>query len=165
MELPEATTPGGRASPGRGTILVVEDEELVRSVLVEALENEGYETLTAATGAEALELADLYVGPIDLVLSDVVLPGITGPVVARALAGTRPEARILFMSGYTEAIILDQGVEGSAPFLVKPFSMQQLYERIEEVLEGPPRRMSPFTDGVSAEEQPGTGRYQLHLTG
>ena len=164
VDPPEATT-GGAHSPGRGTILVVEDEELVRSVLVEALENEGYETLTAATGAEALELADLYVGPIDLVLSDVVLPGITGPVVARALAGTRPEARVLFMSGYTEAIILDQGVEGSAPFLVKPFSMQQLYERIEEVLEGPPRRMSPFTDGVSAEEQPGTGRYQLHLTG
>ena len=163
VDLPEATT-GGERAPGRGTVLVVEDEELVRSVLVEALENQGYETLTAGTGAEALELADLYVGPIDLVLSDVVLPGITGPVVARALAGTRPEARILFMSGYTEAIILDQGVEGSAPLLVKPFSMQQLYERIEEVLDGPPRRMSPFTDGVSAEEQPGTGRYQLHLT-
>jgi two-component system cell cycle sensor histidine kinase/response regulator CckA len=163
VEVPEVTT-GGRHGQGRGSILVVEDEELVRSVLVEALESQGYETLTAGTGAEALELADLYVGPIDLVLSDVVLPGITGPVVARALAGTRPEARILFMSGYTEAIILDQGVEGSAPLLVKPFSMQQLYERIEEVLDGPPRRMSPFTDGVSAEEPPGTGRYQLHLT-
>jgi two-component system cell cycle sensor histidine kinase/response regulator CckA len=163
VDVPEATT-GGRHGPGRGSILVVEDEELVRSVLVEALESQGYETLIARTGAEALEIADLYVGPIDLVLSDVVLPGITGPVVARALAGTRPEARILFMSGYTEAIILDQGVEGSAPLLVKPFSMQQLYERIEEVLDGPPRRMSPFTDSVSAEDQPGTGRYQLHLT-
>jgi two-component system, cell cycle sensor histidine kinase and response regulator CckA len=62
-------------------------------------EEPALETLTARTGAEALEPADLYVGPIDLVLSDVVLPGITGPVVARALAGTRPEARILFMSG------------------------------------------------------------------
>ena len=143
LDLPEATTGGGRA-PGRGTVLVVEDEELVRSVLVEALENQGYETLTAGTGAEALELADLYVGPIDLVLSDVVLPGITGPVVARALAGTRPEARILFMSGYTEAIILDQGVEGSAPLLVKPFSMQQLYERIEEVLDGPSAANEPL---------------------
>jgi PAS domain S-box-containing protein len=163
VDLPEATTPRGGV-PGRGTILVVEDEELVRAVLVEALESQGYETLTAGTGAEALDLADLYVGPIDLVLSDVVLPGITGPVVARALAGTRPEARVLFMSGYTEAIVLDQGVEGSAPLLVKPFSMQELYERIEEVLDGPPRRMSPFTDGVSAEDQPGTGRYQLHLT-
>jgi two-component system cell cycle sensor histidine kinase/response regulator CckA len=163
VDAPEATT-GGRHGPGRGSILVVEDEELVRSVLVEALESQGYETLTAGTGAEALELADLYVGPIDLVLSDVVLPGLTGPVVARALAGTRPEARILFMSGYTEAIILDQGVEGSAPLLVKPFSMQQLYERIEEVLDGPPRRMSPFTDGVSADDQPGTGRYQLHAS-
>jgi len=163
VDVPQATT-DRRHAPGRGSILVVEDEELVRSVLVEALESQGYETLTAGTGAEALELADLYVGPIDLVLSDVVLPGITGPVVARALAGTRPEARILFMSGYTEAIILDQGVEGSAPLLVKPFSMQQLYERIEEVLDGPPRRMSPFTDGVSAEDHPGTGRYQLHVT-
>jgi two-component system, cell cycle sensor histidine kinase and response regulator CckA len=163
VDVPEATT-GGRHGPGRGCILVVEDEELVRSVLVEALESEGYETLTAGTGAEALEIADLYVGPIDLVLSDVVLPGITGPVVARALAGTRPEARILFMSGYTEAIILDQGVEGSAPLLVKPFSMQQLYERIEDVLDGPPRRMSPFTDSASAEDQPGAGRYQLHRT-
>jgi two-component system, cell cycle sensor histidine kinase and response regulator CckA len=161
VALPEPSA-SAEHRPGRGTILVLEDEELVRSVLVEALESEGYETLSAGTGAEALELADLNVGPIDLVLSDVVLPGITGPVVARALAGTRPEARVLFMSGYTETIILDQGVEGSAPLLVKPFSMQQLYERIEEVLGGPPRRMSPFTDGATAEETTGTARYQLH---
>jgi len=163
VELPEPPAAVAHRR-GQGTILVVEDEDLVRSVLIEALESQGYETLTAGTGVEALELADLHVGPIDLVLSDVVLPGITGPEVARALAGTRPEARILFMSGYTDTIVLDQGVEGSAPFLVKPFSMQQLYERIEEILDGPPRRMSPFTDGATAEEPTGTARYQLQRT-
>src|SRR5215213_1652136 len=91
--------------PGRGSILVVEDEELVRSVLVEALESQGCETLTAGTGAKGSSSPDLCVGPIDLVPSDVVLPGISGPVVARALAGTRPETRILFLSGHVEAII------------------------------------------------------------
>ncbi len=159
---PLESTNGGSTRLGRGTVLIVEDEELVRSVLVEALEGHGYETFAAGTGAEALEVADHHVGPIDLVLSDVVLPGITGPEVARALAGTRPEARILFMSGYTDAIILDQGVKGSAPLLVKPFSMQQLCERVEDILEGPPRRMSPFTGGPTADKPPDRTRYKIH---
>ncbi|MGI8605743.1 MAG: PAS domain-containing protein, partial [Gaiellaceae bacterium] len=143
VELPEAIKSGGRER-GQGTILVVEDEELVRSVLIEALENKGYETLAAGTGSEALELADVHVGPIDLVVTDVILPGITGPEVARALAERRPEARILYISGYTDTIVLDRDRDGTAPLLVKPFSMQQLYERIEEVLDSSSRQTEPY---------------------
>jgi two-component system cell cycle sensor histidine kinase/response regulator CckA len=161
VDLPQPTA-GTEHFQGRGTILVVEDEELVRSVLLEALESKGYETVAAGTGSEALELAELHVGPIDLVLSDVVLPGLNGPEVARTLAATRPEARILFMSGYTDSIVLDLGGDGSAPLIVKPFSMQQLYERIEEVLDDPSRPADP--GGGSAAAALETTKYQLERT-
>jgi signal transduction histidine kinase/ActR/RegA family two-component response regulator len=87
---------------GPATVLVVEDEELVRRTAVLALRRAGYGVLSAATGPEALRVASEHAGPIELLLTDVVLPGMSGPDLAARLAAARPEMRVLYVSGYAE---------------------------------------------------------------
>ena len=120
---------------GSGTILLVEDEELVRRPVTEMLRRAGYEVLAAAEPNEALDLARTYPGTIHLLLTDVVMPSMSGRELAGRLLAERPATRLVYMSGYTDDAIADQGVLASGTiFLQKPFTQEQLSEKVAEVL-------------------------------
>jgi CheY-like chemotaxis protein len=124
------------AASGNETILVVEDDPGVRALVVRALQEGGYRVLPAAGGDEAEFVARELEGPLDLLLSDVVMPGRTGPEVARAIAAIRPGVRVLFVSGYTHDAI---GRKGELPegteLLHKPFTPEVLLARVRAVLD------------------------------
>jgi len=133
----EKPKPGGRRL-GLETILVVEDDRNVRQVAVRALEAGGYRVLAASGGEEALHLARAEGGPVHLVLTDVFMPGLGGPEVARRVVELKPEARVLYVSGSThDAIgregVLDEGIE----FLPKPFTASTLLDRVRTMLDQP----------------------------
>ena len=133
-----ASQPVPLSAPSRGseTILLVEDEEAVRSVAARVLANHGYTVIQAANGAEALEHLDDYEGKIDLVLTDVVMPDMGGPELTRRVAERRPDVRILFMSGYAEGDKQQARMaDGEYSFLQKPFSAESLTLRVREVLD------------------------------
>jgi CheY-like chemotaxis protein len=112
----------GPVAGGSETVLLVEDETALRDLLGETLKSYGYEVVVAADGAEALRAAAQHAGVIDVVVTDVVLPGINGRRVAEEIAATRPRIKVLFMSGYTEEAIQPHGVLApGAAFLGKPF--------------------------------------------
>ena len=125
----------------RETILVVEDERLVRSLARTILERQGYQVVACASGAEALgALADRGSAPVDLLLTDLVMPGMSGRELAERVVAERPSVRVLFTSGYSEDAELHQSVaDQEAHFLAKPYSVQQLSSRVREVLDGRPR--------------------------
>ncbi len=125
-------------SPGKGTVLVVEDDDDVRAVTRRALLHAGYRVLEARDGESALELAGAYEGPIDLLLTDVVLPGIKGPEVAVRLAASRGETAILLMSGYSNGELHEPLVTGDVELLRKPFTPSALRRRVAEVLNARP---------------------------
>ncbi len=132
--------------PGRETVLVVEDERAVRSLSCEVLSRLGYEVLSAGDGRAALEVAASHAGPIHLLVTDVVLPHLRGVALASQLSDVRPDLRVLYISGYTQSAIVDDGVlrEG-VNFLAKPFRPDDLGRRAREVLDGvvPPRETGP----------------------
>ncbi len=122
---------------GTGTILLVEDEEAVRSFAARALAARGYEVLQASTGAEALEVLGGHEGDIDLVISDVVMPEMDGPTLLNKLRETLPDIKFIFISGYAEdAFKNNLEEEDSFAFLPKPFSLKQLAVAVKEALEG-----------------------------
>jgi CheY-like chemotaxis protein len=114
-------------------VLVVEDEGVVRELIARDLAARGYTVLTAAAGVEALAVADGHPGSIELVVTDVVMPGMGGPEVMRQLAVTRPETKAVYMSGYTERAVADE--LGRCPLLQKPFNASTLAGTIREVLD------------------------------
>jgi PAS domain S-box-containing protein len=117
------------------TILLVEDDELVRRVTSCTLANNGYRVLEAVDGTEALGVCLKFSGPIDLVLSDVIMPGLSGPETAAQLRRIRPGLRTLFMSGYMGEKIVRRGIQESHfAFIEKPFTPQSLLQKIREVL-------------------------------
>ncbi|HET9040118.1 MAG TPA: ATP-binding protein [Gemmatimonadales bacterium] len=121
---------------GAETILVVEDESAVRRMAARALSAQGYAVLEAENGAEALELLGRAKGPIDLVLTDVVMPMVNGRELGERLAVERPGLRILFMSGYTDDDIVRRGLlRPGSPFLQKPFMPADLSRKVREVLD------------------------------
>ena len=125
------------ASPrGSETVLLVEDEEGVREVIVEWLTAHGYRVLAAANGAEALVLAARETGPISLLVADVVMPQLGGPALAERLVPLRPEMKVIYVSGYADEAIGDPTMlaAGSA-FLQKPFSLDTLLRRIRDILD------------------------------
>jgi PAS domain S-box-containing protein len=126
------------ASSDRGTetILLVEDEDLVRQVARRILERYGYTVLAAASGQQALDLSRQHAGPIHLMLTDVVMPGMSGQEIREDLQSKRPEMEVLFMSGHTENAIVHHGVldEGTA-FIQKPFKHEVLARKVREVLD------------------------------
>ncbi len=120
---------------GSETILLVEDEVLVRSLVSKFLQSNGYRVLSAARGSEALQLATEHGARIDLLLSDVILPNMNGRQIYEKLTETMPELRVLFMSGYTENIIAPHGVlESGFYFVQKPFSLKELARKVREAL-------------------------------
>ncbi|HEX4339750.1 MAG TPA: ATP-binding protein [Polyangiaceae bacterium] len=116
--------------PGRGRVLVVDDEELVRLTIVRMLKSLGYEVLSASSGAEALECSRSFQGHIDAVVCDVAMPAMDGPTVVRELLKTRPGLQVLFASGYAPD---DQLLDGKA-FLAKPYTRADLASKLHELL-------------------------------
>jgi nitrogen-specific signal transduction histidine kinase len=121
---------------GAETILLVEDEGDLRRPLAEILENRGYLVLSAASGAEAMDLATRHAGPIHLLVTDVVMPGMSGQELARLLTPLRAETKVIFTTGYPEDVVAEESLLGDGPyhFLKKPFSSQALMVLMQEVL-------------------------------
>ena len=138
------------AGAGRGgseTILLAEDNEMVRTLTCEILKRQGYTVVEARHGADALDIARRYHGPIHLLLTDVVMPEMSGPELVSRLGPIRPQMKIVYMSGYTADAIdhqgmLDEGIE----FLPKPVGVDTLVRKIREVLDG--RRTRPLSEAV-----------------
>jgi CheY-like chemotaxis protein len=127
---------GSAALRGTETILLVEDEEQVRAVVLNILRRQGYRVIPAQNGGEALLLCEKHSGAIDLLLTDVVMPRMSGPELAKRLAMTRPEMKVLCMSGYTDDSIVRHGVlEGHVAFLQKPITPASLARKVREVLD------------------------------
>jgi two-component system cell cycle sensor histidine kinase/response regulator CckA len=123
------------ALTGSETILIVEDDEMVRKFAERALKGFGYRILIAANGEEAIRIAGEHEGPIDLMLTDVVMPGMNGQEIEERLRTLRPDIKVLYMSGYTDNAIVDHGVlnKGKA-FLQKPFTIDALGRKVKEAL-------------------------------
>ena len=117
---------------------MVEDEVQVRELVQEILQAEGYTVLTAADGNEGLQLCSAYGGPIDLLLTDVVMPGLSGPEMAQHILPMRPRIKIAYMSGYASDAMGDHGVlDPGTAFLQKPFTPDILITTIRETLDTP----------------------------
>jgi signal transduction histidine kinase/ligand-binding sensor domain-containing protein len=136
--LDQQVDPTGTPMPrGAETVLVAEDEPQVRHLVRRALERCGYRVLEAVDGEDALEVAAAHGGRIDLLLSDVVMPRMGGPELARRLSVDRPGTRLLFMSGYAEQTLLDEAARaGAGQPIAKPFRVNALADRVREVLDG-----------------------------
>ncbi len=137
--LPEVagTEPPGETAPVPATIMVVEDEPIVRSLAASILESSGYKVLITESTEDAVRTARVYGEPIDLVLTDMVMPGMKGPEVYRAVLGTHQETRVLYMSGYASGVISSHGFSPDAVnFIRKPFSVTGLLDKVAEVLKG-----------------------------
>jgi CheY-like chemotaxis protein len=124
------------ASRGNETILLVEDEDHLRAVVARRLQAAGYTVLVAANGPEALQLAEAHRGSLELVVSDVVMPRMSGREMAERLTALRPGFKLLYMSGYVDDAIVRHGVlEPGVNFLGKPFSADALTRKVREVLD------------------------------
>jgi PAS domain S-box-containing protein len=144
IDLPPAEAAASRKRRGRRTtlatgdetILIAEDEEAVRRAAQRILEAAGYEVLTASNGDEAVALVRAHAGDIHLLLTDVVMPGMSGRELAERLEVLRPALKVLFVSGYTDDAIVHHGVlETGTPFLGKPFAVSALTRKVREVLD------------------------------
>jgi two-component system, cell cycle sensor histidine kinase and response regulator CckA len=128
--------PAPEALSGKETILLAEDEEIVRNLVREVLKSHGYKVLEAANGGAALLLCERHQGPIHLMITDVIMPEMSGRELTDRLAGLRPEMKVLYMSGYTDNAIADHGVlEAGKNFIQKPFSPDALVGKVREVLD------------------------------
>ena len=141
---------------GHETILVVEDENIVRALTTEILEKHGYRVLSAANGAEGLRTCLEFNGRIDLLITDVVMPQMSGRELAEQFALTRPETRVLFMSGFTDDAIVRHGVlDDDVFFIQKPFSPDALAIKTRFVLDG-------GNNGLNLEKRPGDTTLEDH---
>jgi two-component system cell cycle sensor histidine kinase/response regulator CckA len=114
----------------------VDDEAAVRSVVQEILQPTGYLVLEAGSGEEAVRICAGQEGPMHFLLTDVMMPGMSGPQLAQRLARLRPEMRVLYMSGYSDDALIRRGVvEQGAAFLQKPFTPDALAHKVREVLD------------------------------
>ena len=140
-----------RRSGGNETILLVEDEAFVRQATRDALRSAGYRVVTAESAAQALKAYHEFSEPLDLLLVDIVMPGISGDELAQTLFGLSPQVRILLMSGYTEQLALSHRSFHRHPsrhpreYLPKPFSVSTLLKKVRAVLDG-----DPFDFGTSS---------------
>jgi DNA-binding NtrC family response regulator len=125
-------------APGKETILIVEDEDIVRQLACEALTMLGYHTLTAANPAEAIDISATYAGRIHLLLTDVVLPQMDGRSLFKKISAIRPDIKVLFASGYTENFIVHHGVlDKDLHFLQKPFNIDNLVRKVRIAIDSP----------------------------
>ncbi len=143
-DTPEPAEPGTALAElpgGSGTILLVEDEEGVRDLAREILELHGYAVLEAHHPGKALLISQEHAGPIHLLVTDVIMPEMSGRALADRLERARPEMKVLLMSGYTDDAVVHRGVlnPGTA-FVQKPFAPETLLRRVREALDGPRAR-------------------------
>jgi two-component system, cell cycle sensor histidine kinase and response regulator CckA len=121
---------------GAETVLLVEDEALLREMLLETIESNGYSVLVARDGPEALQIAGAHAGPIPIMVTDVVMPGMTGPKLVDLFARTRPEMKVLYISGYSDESVSRNSLTGPGrAFLSKPFGPEALLRRVRESLD------------------------------
>jgi CheY-like chemotaxis protein len=147
QKTPERT---GQIPKGSETILVVEDEPVLRKMIVDFLEASGYKVLSAESASEAVGHVQLFPGTIDAVLTDIVMTDMNGADLARFLCALRPELRVLFMSGYSDGALGDKFVlPKDVAFLQKPFSRVKLAHKLREVLD---------STVASASERVGSGQ-------
>jgi two-component system cell cycle sensor histidine kinase/response regulator CckA len=134
---PAKTKPSpARSYKGSETILVVEDDEMLRKMAEKMLKGYGYRVLRAGNGDEAVEIAGSHEGPIHLMVTDVVMPGMSGRDLAEQLKSKVPKIKVLYMSGYTDDAIADHGVmEKDVEFIQKPFTREDLAAKVREVLD------------------------------
>ncbi|HEU0109111.1 MAG TPA: ATP-binding protein, partial [Vicinamibacteria bacterium] len=126
------------APRGSETVLVVEDEETLREIVREALQASGYNVLEARHGAEALRICESHATPIHLVITDIVMPGFGGRDLGERIRSSRPEIRMLYMSGYTDDTVVRHGVlTAEVAFLQKPFTLDALGRKVRAVLDTP----------------------------
>jgi two-component system cell cycle sensor histidine kinase/response regulator CckA len=125
-----------REFAGGGNVLLVEDEDMVRAVAERALVREGYSVITASDGEEGLALIEKG-GDFDIVVSDVVMPSMDGPAMVRAIRKLRPDLPVLFMSGYAESQLRAEIDVDAMHFIAKPFSVQQISDKVGAVLAAP----------------------------
>ena len=135
-EAPSEEKAAARTAQSQATVLIVEDEESLRELAREFLESAGYKVLMAKNGPEALQIAAQHPGPIEILVTDVVMPGMSGREVARRLASFRPAMKVLYVSGYTNNAIAHHGVlDPRVAFLEKPFTKNDLLSKVRELLE------------------------------
>jgi two-component system, cell cycle sensor histidine kinase and response regulator CckA len=133
--LPAAEARRVRDLTGRGHVLLVEDEDPVRAFAARALRLRGYTVTEAASGEEALALLEDGGLHVDIMVSDVIMPGLDGPAWVREARGARPDAKVIFMSGYAEEAFTGASGLGDAGFLPKPFTLNELTQKVKETLE------------------------------
>ena len=132
---------GVETQRGTETLLLVEDEDAVRELVRNVLRENGYRVLEASRGAEALELSELFAGRIDLLVTDVVMPGMSGRELAQRLVSARPQVKVLYISGYSDANVwYPGGTDAGGELLQKPFSPEALARKVRAVLSAPQRR-------------------------
>ncbi len=143
-EAPEAALPKAQIVTLRGTetVLLVEDEDQIRNVARGILQRHGYRVIECRNAGEALLTCEQHKGTIHLLLSDVVMPQMSGKQLAVRLAPVRPEMKVLFMSGYTDGALVGQLATGSA-FLQKPLTPGALTRKVREVLDSPGQHQNP----------------------
>lgn len=116
------------------TILVADDEDPIRLVIIKVLSRAGHTVLEAKHGAEALRVTAAHDGKIDLLITDLYMPGMRGTEIAEQIGESHPETRVLYMSGFEDEDIERSGVHAGASFLPKPFTLDQLSAAVEEAL-------------------------------
>jgi len=163
-----------RVEPGNETILLVEDEANLRYLARQYLEKQGYKVIEAADGAVAMQIAVAHEGTIHLLLTDVIMPGMNGRELAQRISEIRPNVKILYMSGYTENVIGQDGtLDAGVRLLQKPFNLRDLKSQVREVLDATPTPPEVVMAMQYGEPQPATRvqhapparaqRFQLHL--
>jgi DNA-binding response OmpR family regulator len=163
-----------KVEPGTETILVVEDEANLRYLARQYLEKQGYRVIEAADGAVAMQIAVAHEGVIHLLLTDVIMPGMNGRELAQRICEIRPNVKVLYMSGYTENVIGQDGMlDAGVRLLQKPFNLRDLKSKVREVLDAIPTPPEVVMSMQSAELQPTmrarqapptrAQRFQLHL--
>jgi CheY-like chemotaxis protein len=124
-----------KTTPGSETVLLVEDDSVLRELIGAGLRADGYKVLVATDGVDALRVSDQHPGSIDILLTDVIMPQMSGPDLARSLAPRRPGMRVLYISGYTDDRLRHASIAGSEVVLVqKPFQLTDLTHKLREIL-------------------------------
>jgi CheY-like chemotaxis protein len=137
------------AAPGTETVLLAEDESGVRRLAAASLKRLGYTVIEASNGGEALLACEEHDGPIHLLITDVVMPQMSGRLLANRLAAIRPDMRVLFMSGYTDDAIVRHGVlDEGVPFIGKPFLPHDLARKVREALDARAPAATPQDGGA-----------------
>jgi len=132
---PEATTDTLAVRPGRETILLAEDDAGLHRLIARTLKRHGYSVLTSQSSADAMSVAESHAGTIDLIVSDVIMPGLSGPDLAQRIIRHRPHIKVLYISGFPNHAAFSGAVSRNICFLAKPFTPAALAAKVRECLD------------------------------